>query len=107
MRHHKSDNAAVFQVQVNAAGKEQAGHILVAGVPAAIPNAIAFLAQALQFLPQHSGRAVVVKPGRITDNHIHLAPGQSHRPHHIAGVVSPNMVAPLLMQLLHLGNGSL
>ena len=87
MGHHESDDAAVLEVKIDAAGKEQAGHILVGGIAPPGPDAIAVPAQVHQPVPQDIGGLVIVDPGRIADDHVHLGAGQRHGPYHVAGVV--------------------
>ena len=105
MGHYHSDDAAVFQVQVNAAGVEQAGHILVGGVASALPDAVQRFALPFQFLAQDGGGVAVVEPGRVADDDVHFGAAQGHRAHQVAGVVGPDVVAAGLVQLLHSGEG--
>ena len=105
MGQHHPDDAAVFQVQVHAAGVEQLRHILVAGVAPAGPDAVVGFALRLQFGTQHGGGAVVAEPGRVADECIHPGAAQRHRAHQVAGVISPDVVAPGAVQGLQSGEG--
>ena len=102
--HHHADHTAVLQVQVDAAGKEQPSHVLMGGVSATCPDSVGTSALPLQLRSQGADGLVVVQPRRVADDCVDLAAGQGHRPHQIAGVVGPDVVAALGVQPLHSGD---
>ena len=93
------------QVQIDAAGEEQPRHVLVRGVPGAGPDAVDVPALTPQLRPQRVRRLVVVQPGRVAHNHVHLAAGERDGAHEVARVVGPDVVTPLLVEALHRGDG--
>ena len=60
---HEADYAPILQVQVNAAGEEKSRHVLVGGVAAPGPDAVALPAQILQRGAQHVCGLVVIQGG--------------------------------------------
>ena len=52
MGHHHADDAAVLQIEVNTAGKEQSRNVLMGGVNAALPDAVEVLALPLKLRAQ-------------------------------------------------------
>ena len=61
MGHYHADYAAVFEVQVGAAGEEEASYVLMGSVPTAGPDAVDFGAEAAQFGAEGVGGLVVVE----------------------------------------------
>ena len=107
MRHYETDHAALLEVQVNASGEEQPGHVLVRGVPAARPDAVHVPALLLQGGAERVHRLVVVQPRRVADDNIYLAVRQCQGPYEVARVVRPDVVSTLVVQPLHRSDGFL
>ena len=105
--HDHPDAAADIEVEVDAAGEEEAGDVLVCGVAAAGPNAVDRLALAFELAADDGLRLVVGEPGRVADDGVDLLKGEHGRAHHVAGVVAPNVIAALGVERLHRGDGLL
>ena len=105
VRHDHANDAAVSQVEIDAAGEEQPCDILVRGIPAARPDAVNALTLAFQFRPEGGNGAVVVEPWRIADNHIHFVTGEGDGTYEVSGVVCPDMVTALGVKSAHGVNG--
>ena len=70
--HDHPDAAADIEVEVDAAGEEEAGDVLVCGVAAAGPNAVARFALAFELAADDGLRLVVGEPRRVADDGVDL-----------------------------------
>ena len=105
--HDHPDAAADLEVEVDAAGEEEAGDVLVGGVAAAGPDAVERFALAFELAADDGLRLVVGEPGRVADDGVDLRFGEHGRAHHVAGVVAPDVIAAFGVERLHRGDGLL
>ena len=107
MRHYHADHTARLQVEIYAAGEEQPRDILVSRIPSACPYAVHIAALPTQLAAQRVGGLVVVQPGRVAYDDVHLAASERDRSDEIARVVRPDVVAPIVVQRLERADGGL
>ena len=92
--HHRGD-AARLEVQIDAAREEQSRHILVGGVTPAGPDFVDGFALAFEFGADYGFGAVVGEPGRVADDYVYGVGAEGDGADQIAGVVGPDVVAPV------------
>ena len=98
MRQHHRGCAALFEVQIDAAGEEEAGDILMRRVAAAGPDVVDALALAFQFGADNGLCAVIGEPGRVADDDVDGFGAESNGADEVAGVVGPDVVAAFGVQ---------
>ena len=101
MGHDHGNDAVMHQVEVHTPCEEQPGDVLVGGIPSSLPDAVGGFAQGFQPCPEGTDRLVIVDPGWVAHDDVHLALGQGHGPYQISGVVGPDVVAALGVELPH------
>ena len=86
-------NAAFAEIEIDAAGEEESGDVLIWRVSSTRPDQIALLALAFEFGADYGFGAVVGEPGRVADDYVYGVGAEGDGADQVAGVVGPDVVA--------------